>query len=178
MTSKIDAGITIEGSIRGEGALEVSGRVRGALTLQGDLVVQPGGIVEADVDAHRVRVAGVMSGSVTALESVSVVPGGRLDARVRTPELLVDEGAVFRGELQSPAEGPRGGPPGLPAPDVAKGMSKGRVRGRAPGFKAPSGVATADRGAGKTAVITPGVVPRMPGLPRGRTTMSRRGGES
>lgn len=93
--------MTIEGSIRGEGELEVAGRVRGALTINGKLVVEVGGIVEADVEATDIEVAGLLAGSATAHHSVQVLAGGRMEARVKSPRMLVDDGAVFRGELQA-----------------------------------------------------------------------------
>ena len=101
MTSRIEAGMTIEGSIRGEGELEVAGRVRGALTIDGKLTVEVGGIVEADVEAGDIEVAGLLSGSATAHNTVQVVAGGRMEARVKAPRLLVDDGALFRGDLQA-----------------------------------------------------------------------------
>ena len=158
MASRIEAGMTVEGSIRGEGELEVAGRVRGALTIAGKLTVEEGGIVEADVEANEIEVAGLLAGSATAYESVQVRPGGRVEARVRAPKMLVDEGAVFRGELQSatedddvaavaralPAPGDRttrarAKPPAKKPEPVAKPAEKrSRTRGRAPGFAAPA----------------------------------------
>ncbi len=101
MGSRIEAGLTIEGSVRGEGELTVGGRLRGVLTLQGTLVVEEGGSVEAEVEANSVIVAGLLTGSVTAHEELRVLPGGCVDARVRATRLAMAEGAIFRGELQA-----------------------------------------------------------------------------
>lgn len=157
MSSRIEAGITIEGSIRGEGELEVAGRIRGALTIAGKLTIEEGGIVEADVEANEIEVAGLLSGSATAHESVKVLEGGRVEARVRAPKMLVDEGAVFRGELQSPHDEDET-PRALPAPGARAAKPRAKpaatksapteraakpaekrtaTRGRAPGFAPP-----------------------------------------
>lgn len=72
MSSRIEAGLTIEGSVRGDGELVVAGRLRGALTLHGTLVVEEGGSVEAEVEADRVVVSGLLSGSVQAHEELRI----------------------------------------------------------------------------------------------------------
>jgi cytoskeletal protein CcmA (bactofilin family) len=119
MTSRIERGMTIEGSIRGEGELEVAGRLRGALTIVGKLIVEQGGIVEADVEATDIEVAGLLAGSATAHNTVQVIAGGRVEARIKAPRLMVDDGALFRGELM--AQGRDGtGSIGFGAPEPAR----------------------------------------------------------
>jgi cytoskeletal protein CcmA (bactofilin family) len=119
MTSRIERGMTIEGSIRGEGELEVAGRLRGALTLVGKLIVEQGGVVEADVEATDIEVAGLLAGSATAHNTVQVMAGGRVEARIKAPRLMVEDGALFRGELM--AQGRDGtGSIGFGAPEPAR----------------------------------------------------------
>ena len=143
MSSRIEAGLTVEGSIRGEGELEVAGRVRGALTIAGKLTVEEGGIVEADVEADTIEVAGLLAGSATAHGLVQVLEGGRIEARVRAPKMLVEEGGVFRGELQSPHEenAPAKKLPAkssrAPRAKQIEPESRSSVRGRAPKFAPP-----------------------------------------
>lgn len=231
MTSRIERGITIEGSIRGEGELEVAGRVRGALTLAGKLVVEPGGIVEADVEATDIEVAGLLAGSATAHNTVQVREGGRVEARIKAQRLMVDDGALFRGELMAQGSNPSEPAIGLAAPAASKGAlpapreqpraneprerepraseersRDGRRRddgGRTergaravPGFRAPEPPPSASAAAAKApaAARGEGAAPRapstgprksepagppvMPMLPRGRTKIRVRGGES
>lgn len=102
MPSRIEAGLTLEGSVRGEGELVVAGRLRGVLTLAGTLVVEEGGAVEAEVECDRAIVAGLLSGSIQAHEELRIEAGGHVDARVRANRLAVADGAVFRGELSAP----------------------------------------------------------------------------
>jgi cytoskeletal protein CcmA (bactofilin family) len=102
MASRIEAGITIEGSVRGDGELTVAGRVRGVLTLVGTLVIEEGGSVEAEVEASAVVVAGLLTGSVTAHDELRVLAGGCVDARVRAARLAMADGAIFRGEFMAP----------------------------------------------------------------------------
>lgn len=198
MSSRIEAGLTIEGSVRGEGELVVAGRLRGALTLQGTLVIEEGGAVEAEVEATSVVVAGLLSGSVTAHEELRIQPGGYVDARVRAARLAVAEGAVFRGELQAmhgdaralptqvsqarpapridPTPPPRALEPVVgarPAPAAAPPAPKVKVFA-APAREGDAKVVDAPRKAAPPAVSRE-KSPRMPALPRGRTSMGIRG---
>ena len=191
MSSRIDPGITIEGSVRGEGELVVAGRLRGALVLQGTLVVEEGGVVEAEVEATSVVVAGTLSGSVTAHEEMRIQPGGYVDARVRASRLAAAEGAIFRGELQafngapgqvvhaaasrervaSPTNLPSpprvvetaGVAPTLPVPTVSSTKKRAFATPETATIAAPAAKAAVADGAH-----------RMPALPKGRTTFQTR----
>lgn len=188
MASRIEEGLTIEGSVRGDGELIVAGRLRGAVTLQGTLVIEEGGSVEAEVEANAVVVSGLLSGSVLAHESLRIAPGGCVDARVRTARLAVADGAVFRGELQAqlttgvqtPAVVPSRSRPPLPRPtpeqetvpvlDAAPRQQSQRPRGAV--FSVPRSTVT------NPPVVRAGLdvtlPPRMPALPRGRTRFDDR----
>lgn len=205
MSSRIEAGLTIEGSVRGEGELVVAGRLRGALTLQGTLVIEEGGAVEAEVEANSVVVGGLLSGSVTAHEELRIQPGGYVDARVRAARLAVAEGAVFRGELQAMHQDPRSLPThvavarqapridAVAAPRALEPTAPSRAVTAPPqpvappappppppakvkGFAAPA--RDGAEKAAKPAAVKPDArsAPRMPALPRGRSSMAIRGG--
>ncbi len=141
MSSRIEAGLTIEGSVRGDGELVVAGRLRGALTLHGTLVVEEGGSVEAEVEADRVVVSGLLSGSVQAHDELRILPGGFVDARVRALRLSVADGATFRGELQPPASADAALPEAPTAPRLRSGRAAPALPQRAPQVEAPPPVA-------------------------------------
>lgn len=192
--------MTVEGSVRGEGELQVAGRIRGALTIAGKLVVETGGIVEADVEATDIEVAGLLSGSATAHRSVQVLAGGRMEARVKSPRMLVNDGAVFRGELQAQTSAAVEGmtqpvQPTLPTMALPRSerlpgsvtrerqvptgtaAATGTMRGRAPLFALPPRATTESSTTAMTAPGTRGPAPKMPALPRGRITIAHRGGD-
>ncbi len=154
MSSRIEAGLTVEGSVRGDGELVVAGRLRGALTLHGTLVVEEGGSVEAEVEADRVVVAGLLSGSVQAHDELRIQPGGYVDARVRARRLAVADGATFRGELQ--ANTPDG--PLLPEAPAS------RLRPGGPKAALPAAAASLPA----AAAVAPPATPPPPTAPRPR----------
>ncbi|TAK19756.1 MAG: polymer-forming cytoskeletal protein [Myxococcaceae bacterium] len=196
MSSRIESGLTIEGSVRGEGELVVAGRLRGALVLNGTLVVEEGGIVEAEVEANGVVVAGVLSGSVTAHDEMRIQPGGYVDARVRAARLAVAEGAVFRGDLQAvvtpstPPLPPPGGarerliaPASSPAPRALEPTAPAVAAPAPPApppapkmraFAAPTAAPAAPTPPAPKKPAAPVGPPRMPSLPKGRTSFQGR----
>lgn len=188
MGSRIESGLTIEGSVRGDGELVVAGRLRGALTLQGTLVVEEGGSVEAEVEANTVVVSGLLSGSVLAHESLRIESGGCVDARVRAARLAVADGAIFRGELQAQPPARPAIASGRPAPArvaveveaprTLESPSRAPAKPRGRAFAAPTAEVSEAPPPAPTQRRPPsapgGAPPRMPALPKGRTTFGGR----
>ena len=65
-TTIIGESILISGSLNGDEDLTVRGRVEGTLTLTKTLVVEPTGVVKAEVQVKNCVIAGVIVGNVTA----------------------------------------------------------------------------------------------------------------
>ncbi len=96
----IGADITVVGRIDGQEDLRVRGRVEGSIRLSETLYVDAEGVVQADVEARDVVVAGVLIGNVTASSSVTLEAGARLVGNLRAPRLIIADGAGFRGEVE------------------------------------------------------------------------------
>ena len=77
-TTIIGESILISGSLNGDEDLTVRGRVEGTLTLTKTLVVEPTGIVKAEVQVKNCVIAGAIVGNVTATESVEITKEGRM----------------------------------------------------------------------------------------------------
>ncbi len=95
----IGPGTTIRGNVSGDEDLEVQGRVEGALRLSKDLEVSEGAVLEADVEARSVHVAGRIAGNVTAPEALVVEAGATVVGDVTTQRLMIAEGAHFKGRV-------------------------------------------------------------------------------
>jgi cytoskeletal protein CcmA (bactofilin family) len=91
--------IRIDGEILGEGALVVLGHVKGRVRLGAALNVEESGEVEAEVETTEVRVAGQITGNVVARERVELRTGGRLTGDIRSPRILIADGALFKGSI-------------------------------------------------------------------------------
>ncbi len=95
----IGESILINGSLNGDEDLTVRGRVEGTLTLTKTLVVEPTGIVKAEVQVKNCVIAGVVVGNVTASESVEITKEGRMVGDIGAPRVIIVDGASFRGRI-------------------------------------------------------------------------------
>ena len=98
-TTIIGESILINGSLNGDEDLTVRGRVEGTLTLTKTLVVEPTGIVKAEVQVKNCVIAGVVVGNVTASESVEITKEGRMVGDINAPRVIIVDGASFRGRI-------------------------------------------------------------------------------
>jgi cytoskeletal protein CcmA (bactofilin family) len=95
----IGDGLTIEGEITGEDEVVVHGTLRGTLTTTDAVTVSSGGVVEADVTASSLAIAGHVTGNVTAKDRVDLQAGGRLVGDVKSARLTIADGASFKGSV-------------------------------------------------------------------------------
>ena len=95
----IGESILISGSLNGDEDLTVRGRVEGTLTLTKTLLVEPTGIVKAEVQVRNCVIAGAVVGNVTATESVEITKEGRMVGDISAPRVIIVDGASFRGRI-------------------------------------------------------------------------------
>ena len=98
-TTIIGESILISGSLNGDEDLTVRGRVEGTLTLTKTLVVEPTGVVKAEVQVKNCVIAGAIVGNVTATESVEITKEGRMVGDIAAPRVIIVDGASFRGRI-------------------------------------------------------------------------------
>ncbi|MBM4381052.1 MAG: polymer-forming cytoskeletal protein, partial [Deltaproteobacteria bacterium] len=95
----IGPSIVISGKISGDEDLTVRGRVEGTLELSRGLVVDPGGIVKADVSAKSAVISGVVVGNIRAEESVELTHEARVVGDITAPRVVILDGAAYRGRV-------------------------------------------------------------------------------
>ncbi len=168
-TTIIGESILISGSLNGDEDLTVRGRVEGTLTLTKTLVVEPTGIVKAEVQVKNCIIAGAIVGNVTATESVEITKEGRMVGDIAAPRVIIVDGASFRGRIDMgevdiegervpsrPAARPALRPVSRPAPAPAKAVGdakKGEEKIAAVAGKPPAPPAPVAMGAVKRKVI-------------------------
>lgn len=127
--SVIDAASSFDGLFRVGNHLRIEGEAKGEIQCEGTLTVAEGATVEAKVTAVNVVVAGTLSGEITCRERLQILPSGRLSGTVTTSALVIQEGALYEGELHM-----RTGPAAeaRPQPVAARvAPASGRGRGSA-----------------------------------------------
>jgi len=103
----IGPSILISGKLSGDEDLTVRGRVEGELSLTRTLIVEPSGIVKANVEVRNAIVSGVVVGNITATESVELTREGRMVGDIRSPRVIIVDGASFRGRVDMGNAEPR-----------------------------------------------------------------------
>jgi cytoskeletal protein CcmA (bactofilin family) len=103
---------TMQGTLNFNGTMRIDGRVEGEIITTGSLIVGEGGRVHADVQAGVVVCGGTIDGNIVARERVQLLAPSVLTGTVRTPLLIIEEGAQFNGtcemkERPAPADEPK-----------------------------------------------------------------------
>lgn len=129
-TTIIGESILINGSLSGDEDLTVRGRVEGTVTLTKTLVVEPTGIVKAEVQVRNCVISGVVVGNVTASESVEITREGRMIGDINAPRVIIVDGASFRGRIDMGEVDVGGERPARPAVARPAGSSRPALSSR------------------------------------------------
>ncbi len=98
-TTVIGPSFVVDGEITGDESLVVHGTVKGRISIKEGLVVESTGVLEADVEAATLHVAGQVTGNVAASERVELQQASRVIGDIRSPRILIADGAVFKGTV-------------------------------------------------------------------------------
>lgn len=91
--------IVVRGKMRTDEHLVVKGRMEAHIKSAKDLRVEASGVVNANIDVHAVAISGIVVGDITATELVELSPEARVVGDIRTPRLVIHDGAKFRGKI-------------------------------------------------------------------------------
>jgi cytoskeletal protein CcmA (bactofilin family) len=96
----IGAQTHVKGNLEGDEDLHVVGRIDGNISLTKSLVVDPSGIVVADVQVAKAVVSGTVVGNITATDLVHITEQGRVVGDLHAPRVILVDGASFRGNVE------------------------------------------------------------------------------
>lgn len=98
--SSIGRGLEIKGDINAATHLVIDGCVDGQINApEHGVAVGAHGKLKSDIFANSITVRGDVKGNLTATRSVKILADGRVEGRLVTPRLAIDDGAVFNGEV-------------------------------------------------------------------------------
>ena len=147
--STIGRGTQVRGSVRGEGDLEILGRVEGSVAVGGELTIGEGALVQSDVSGRRVTVAGAVAGSVSATEAIVLEAGARVVGDLGAPQIGIRPGALVRGHVSTAGPLPEGGT----SASKAAAAQRGRAQPAAPARPAPAAAARPAPSASRAAPV-------------------------
>jgi len=98
--SVIDRHSAFDGNFRSQRDLRVEGELKGNVTCEGTLFVSEGATIAATVDAEHITVAGELTGEIRCRGRFQILPSGRVRGTVSTGSLVIQEGAIYEGQLE------------------------------------------------------------------------------
>jgi cytoskeletal protein CcmA (bactofilin family) len=99
----------VRGNVRGNGSLEILGRVEGDVNVGGDIVLGDEAAVKGNVSGASVTIAGAVQGDVRASDSVLLERGARVVGDLTAPRVGVATGALVKGNVRTDGEPPVAG---------------------------------------------------------------------
>ena len=97
--SRVGAGVTIAGEIRGSDPLTVCGRVEGRIDTTDWVLIERSARVHADVAGSVVRVDGAVVGDVSGHERVEISAEASMQGDIISERILIADGARFSGSV-------------------------------------------------------------------------------
>ena len=92
--------LTIEGKIEGSGNVRIAGKFKGEVNVQGNLVIEQGAMVTANVRAQTITIAGQLEGNIEGAVRVELLESGVLTGDVMADSLTVAAGSRMRGKAE------------------------------------------------------------------------------
>jgi cytoskeletal protein CcmA (bactofilin family) len=96
--SLIGAGTVVEGKVLTEGSIRIDGTMVGDVVAGANAAVGSSGVLEGNLSAKNISLAGKVRGAVMASEKLILESKSVLRGDIRATRLVVDEGAMFDGQ--------------------------------------------------------------------------------
>jgi len=96
--NRIVEGTIIEGEIRSESSIRIDGKVLGATSTKGKLVVGANGMIDGEVVCQNADIEGLVNGKITCTELLTLKATAKVNGDIATQKLAVEPGAVFNGQ--------------------------------------------------------------------------------
>jgi cytoskeletal protein CcmA (bactofilin family) len=93
-------GTQFKGVLSFAGAVRVDGHLEGEIVGDEVLIIGEPGQVKAEIEVGTVVVSGQVQGNITAKARVELLRPSRVTGTIRTPCLIVAEGALFNGNCE------------------------------------------------------------------------------
>jgi len=96
----IGEGTEVEGTLRAQDDIRISGRIIGSLIVEGKAIIAAGGEVDGDVRGADADVAGIVKGEISVKGRLLLKSTARVEGTIRTTRLIVEEGAIVEGKCE------------------------------------------------------------------------------
>lgn len=100
----IGKGSIFEGKLSCAGLLRIEGECVGTLSVAGTLVIAEGALVEAEIEADNVIVAGTAKGAIKAKNLIHLLSTARVKADLKSRKFKLEDGGLYLGSVSGPVE--------------------------------------------------------------------------
>lgn len=108
----VGEGSLFDGTFKINGDVRAHGRIIGTLEVAGKAMIAEQGEVEGDIIATGAEIAGQVQGEIHVEECLILKSSARVDGKIETERLVIEEGAHFTGECKTGTQIPgKEGPP-------------------------------------------------------------------
>jgi cytoskeletal protein CcmA (bactofilin family) len=90
----------IEGKLIISNSIEIDCEITGELNVDGKLIIQQSGHVNADVKTSDAIINGVYEGNMEATGNVQITETGKTSGNIKTDSLIIEKGGVFAGNVE------------------------------------------------------------------------------
>jgi cytoskeletal protein CcmA (bactofilin family) len=99
----------IEGKLDVSQSIEIGCEVIGELVVDGQMVIQKEGIVNANVTTVGAKIVGKFEGNLKGTDKVEITETGVVDGNIKTDSLIINEGGIFSGKVTRISQGKKTG---------------------------------------------------------------------
>jgi cytoskeletal protein CcmA (bactofilin family) len=89
-----------DGTLKYSNSLRIDGAFKGDIVSGGSLFVDKDAIVRADIKVSSIRIEGIVHGNINASESIEILSGAKVYGNIRTRQLKIDDGVLFKGKCE------------------------------------------------------------------------------
>jgi cytoskeletal protein CcmA (bactofilin family) len=98
----IEKGVRFEGTLRLASTFRIDGEVKGTIFSEAKLILAENSVVEGEIHAAHVTIAGRTTGKLYASERVEILATGRVSGEIHSPQLQIESGGVLDGVCYVP----------------------------------------------------------------------------
>lgn len=89
-----------EGYIESNKPIIIEGRLKGLINSSNSIYLREKANVEAEIKCQHLLNHGKIKGNIEALETIKIYKTGKLIGNIKTKELFIDSGAIFKGNCE------------------------------------------------------------------------------
>jgi cytoskeletal protein CcmA (bactofilin family) len=91
--------VVVEGKFKISKSIEIDCEVKGQLDVEGQVIIQRNGFVNADVKTIDAEVVGRYEGNMEASGHVEIKETGIVNGNIKTDSLIINKGGIFSGNV-------------------------------------------------------------------------------